>query len=168
MRPRRPWRLGLLVAAVGALSIPARASPHALPGPKSVLVLAQNDPSLPAFQEEMAGIRSVLAEFPEAVTCHVEHLAGPRYGGPAILEFQSAWLQQKYRGVHVDLILAAGSEAVQFVLRHRVAGGDIPMVYFEVFAHVERIPAEPRATGLYVTVDAPGTVRLARQLLPEP
>jgi signal transduction histidine kinase len=40
------------------------------------------------------------------------------------------------------------------------------MVFFEVFAHVEAIPAEPRTTGLYVTVDAPGTVRLARQLLP--
>lgn len=163
---RRPVRYlattGLLAAALAATALPV----PALAAPRSVLVLSQSEPSWPSFQLEMVELRKVLEAVPEGVTYHVEHLAGPRYEGPGVKEEQREWIRTKYRGVHVDLILAAGSEAVRFLREDPTAWPGVPVVFFEVVAGMEVISPTAGTTGLYLPFDPVGTVQLARQLVP--
>jgi hypothetical protein len=160
MARHRSW---IPLAVILVVGTPA---PSAAAEPRSVLIFAQNEPSFPAFQEEMVGLREVLSGIPGGVTYHIEHLASRRYGGPAIQERQGEWLREKYREVPVDLILAEGSEAVQFVLRNRAAWPGIPVVFLEVVAPFEQLSPVRGMTGHYMTLDAAGTVELARRLVP--
>ncbi|MGA8891007.1 MAG: sensor histidine kinase [Anaeromyxobacteraceae bacterium] len=163
---RRPVRYlattGLLAAALAAIALPATA----LAAPKSVLVISQSEPSWPSFQIEMAALRKALEAVPEGVTYHVEHLAGPRYERPGTQDRQREWIRTKYQGVHVDLILAAGSEAVRFLREDPEAWPGVPVVFLEVVSGMEVISPTPGTTGLYLPFDPVGTVRLALRLVP--
>jgi signal transduction histidine kinase len=165
-RPGRfPTLAGTAVALALAL-VPRPGAAHPEPGPHSVVVLAQNEPSFPAFQQEMQGLRSVLERVPGGVVFHVEFLAGPRYGGPDLRERQVEWLETKYRSVRVDLVVAMGGEALAFALSNRGIWRDPPLVFLEVFLPQEIPDGARAATGFLMTVDAAGTIRLARELLP--
>ena len=152
----------LLLAALAASGAPLLAGA----APAAVLVLAQAEPSYPAFQEEMSAVRAVLAEAPAGVTYYLEHLESFRFREPGFKDRMSEWLRQKYRGVPVDLILAQGAEAVRFVQENRAGWPDVPVVFFGVPVPFETIPSIAGMTGATFTPDVAGNVRLVRRLLP--
>ena len=152
----------LLLAALAASGTPTLAGA----APAAVLVLAQAEPSYPAFQEEMTAVRAVLAEAPAGVTYYLEHLESFRFREPGFKDRMSEWLRQKYRGVPVDLILAQGAEAVRFVQENRAGWPDVPVVFFGVPVPFEGTPSIAGMTGATFTPDVAGNVRLVRRLLP--
>jgi signal transduction histidine kinase len=153
----------LLLLSLASMGVPVRAGAT----PASVLVLAQAEPSYPAFQEEMAAVRDVLADAPAGVTYYLEHLESFRFREPGFKDRMSEWLRQKYQGVPVDLILAQGVEAVRFVQENRGAWPGVPIVFFGVPVPFENVPAVAGMTGATFTPDIAGNVRLARRLLPD-
>jgi signal transduction histidine kinase len=160
MPTRRTATLLLLaLAPTGAPSLTRAA-------PASVLVLAQAEPSYPAFQEEMIGVRAALTDAPAGVTYYLEHLESFRFREPGFKDRMSEWLRQKYRGVPVDLILAQGIEAVRFVQENRASWPGVPVVFFGVPVPFETVPPVAGMTGATFTPDIAGNVRLARRLLP--
>jgi signal transduction histidine kinase len=153
----------LLIMALASTGAPSLATA----APASVLVLAQAEPSYPAFQEEMVAVREVLTDVPAGVTYYLEHLESFRFREPGFKDRMSEWLRQKYQGIPVDLILAQGMEAVRFVQENRASWPGVPVVFFGVPVPFETVPAVAGMTGATFTPDIAGNLRLVSRLLPD-
>ena len=99
------------------------ASPATAVEPPLVLVLYSNNRLLPANVEAGRGLGESL---PKAVEQSAEFLDAPRFAGDAYLAATTRFLKEKYAARPPALVVAAGPEALRFVLTHR--GGLFPGV----------------------------------------
>ena len=119
-----------------------------------------------ANQVREKALREALgAKAPKFVEYYPEEIDPLRFPGAAQSDFM-ALLRTKYVDVPVDLVIASGIEALQFVADHRDAiWPGAPVVFAGVFDGSDWNRAE-RLTGVTVPLDVAGTLALARALVP--
>lgn len=135
---------------------------HAAAAQRNVLVLYSNGRLLPANVE---GDRALFERFAERADLSValasEFLDFPRFGGPAYERALAGFLRTKYAEARPEVLIAGGSEALDYLLRHRdsVFPG-VPIVHLAVpvdrLAQSEPLPGD--VVGIPVEHDMIGTI----------
>ncbi len=117
---RRVWvaALGLLVMVASPASLAANGADIAATEGRRVVVLNSADPNLPAFLVLDRSMReAVLAAHP-TTALYAEALDMFRFPQAQVEPDVVALLTKKYRDLKVDVVVAAGSPSLQFLLRH--------------------------------------------------
>ena len=86
---------------------------------KHVLVIYTSDRLLPATVEGDSGIREAIAESDPSVVVNAEFLDIPLFDAQAYHSALMTFLRAKYSQRVPDVIVAAGEEAIDFLLRNR-------------------------------------------------
>lgn len=159
--------VSLLVAAFGLSCAPAAA---ALQTGKTVLVLFSSARLLPANVEGERGLREAIAKADPDVELFAEFLDVPNFGGPEYSSTVATYLREKYASRPPGVIVAAGDDALGFLLRHRdelFRGTSI--VYMGVSpSELEKMPARPTGVlGVPIEFDFSGTIEQALRLHPQ-
>jgi len=150
------------VLALLLLSPAARAGEH-----KTVLVLYATTRLLPASVEADAGFREVLAQASSAarpIEVYAEFLDLPRFGGAEFLRTFTTFLREKYRSSPPDVLVGAGSDAVDLLVRHRAElFPGKPILYIgSTRALIDPLrPLPPDVVGVPVVYDSAGTIEQA-------
>ena len=153
---------GILVAC-GLLLAPsamADASRH-------VLVLYSNNRLLPANLEFEAGLRETLANSTEL---SAEFLDYPRFDGVSYIRALATFLREKYAQQPPAVLVVAGEEALDFLLRHRAElFPRVPVVHAAVARSFlsSLLPLSADVVGVPIEYDFPGTIALALRWHPQ-
>lgn len=139
---------------------------------KQVLVVAEDDALLPAEIEVAQGLRNGLgARLGTRLELYSEYLDIVRFPSTDQLRRLEADLAAKYTNVHLDMVIAVGGGALQFMLenRARIAAG-APLIFGGVSEDEIRlrgitIPADVK--GVVSFFDVRKTIDLARELQPK-
>ena len=115
----------LTAQTVPALSADARA-----PG-RAIVFLSSEHPSWPTAQLVIQGFREALQDSPNPLALYEEFLDTSRFPRAEHVEGLRRWLAQKYDGRRVDLVVAAGQEAVEFLASGNPWPG-APVLYSDV------------------------------------
>jgi signal transduction histidine kinase len=163
-----PSRLGrtLLCAALlfGTASPAAEAE-----RPRSVLVLYGFDPFSPSVVAFDAALRSTLAaEGPPDVSINNEVLDPEAMVDPVLAPKQHAWFRERYGVFRPDVVVAAGSGALDFALGQRAElWPDVPILYTGVDEEVvARLHLPAGVTGIARRAATGETLKMALRLLP--
>jgi ABC-type uncharacterized transport system substrate-binding protein len=142
----------------------------ALPQPRrTVLVVHWSPEEFPINPRRDAAIREVLlAPSETAVDYFAEYLESDRIEEPRASQSLRNYIQQKYQGRRIDLVIAVTDVALQFVLQHR---SDLfpsaPIVFAGFFSPDERIRTiDPGITGTVMAEGYEATLALALTLHP--
>ena len=147
---------GLLLASVAI----ADASRH-------VLVLYSNNRLLPANLEFEAGLRETLANSTEL---SAEFLDYPRFDGVSYIRALATLLREKYAQQPPAVLVVAGEEALDFLLRHRAElFPRVPVVHAAVARSFlsSLLPLSADVVGVPIEYDFPGTIALALRWHPQ-
>ncbi|HEX6851395.1 MAG TPA: ATP-binding protein [Candidatus Polarisedimenticolaceae bacterium] len=151
----------LLAGLVAEGAIP----PTAAMPVRDVVVLYSNGRLLPANIEVDRGLRDALPESASPRTeIYDEFLDRPRFAGEAHDETIAAYLRGKYASHPPDAIVAAGNEALEFVLSRRASVfPGVPVVHVGVgVTYLRSIPAPPDdVVGVSVDYDPVATLEAA-------
>ena len=163
--PRRcaAWLL-VVTAAVVSLPTPARGQ-----SVKNVLFLTAESPDLPANRVILDSIQTALrSEFPARVEFYVDAIDARQFANDVYERRFADLLNEKFRGVRLDLVIAVTQPGVDFVLReHDRLFATAPLLLGFIEARTVRPQAIPENTGLVLLkVDAASTVRLALHTYP--
>jgi len=158
---------GLLAGGLPSASTATATTPAAA---QRILVLYSNGRLLPANVEFDTGLRRVLSPTPgPRIEIFDEFLDFPRFESPGHLEVMGTYLRDKYALRPPNVLVAAGEEALRFLLQHRddlFAG--VPLVYSAVartaVRELEPLPAD--VVGIPLEFDFAGTVTQAMQWHP--
>lgn len=155
--------VGLIIAAVLVLPTWARADG------KNVLVIFSNGRLLPANVEAERGLRSVSSpEFQGRL--YEEFLDAHRFSGPAVEQAAVEYLRAKYRTRPPSVLVAAGPEALAFILAHRAAlFPTLPVVHLAVSgSHLRALgPMPADVVGVPIEHDFPSTIEQALRWHPK-
>lgn len=170
---RRVFAIVLLIVMVCPFALSPAASAtktsDGLGEDRRILVLYENDPTLPAALEFTQGLKTSLEEgIPVRFETYSEYLDLLRFSNPENLSRKAADMAAKYTGISLDVVIAVGPGAVRFMLRHRgeIAPG-VPLVFGGTRVETAkdlRLPAD--AMGVVSHFDVKGTIDLARRLQP--
>lgn len=115
---------------------------------RAILFLSNEHPSWPTFQHAVDGFREVVQRALQPVAFYQEFLDSSRFSQAEYPAIFRRWLQDKYRGRRLDLVVAAGQEVVAF-LADGNPWPDVPVLYSDIGALTidisERLPG---ATGV--------------------
>jgi signal transduction histidine kinase len=155
------WRLSCRGTAFGVLFIVLTL--HTLGGttdqPKRVLLLYQDETSMPAERAVDSGIRSILGNKLE-IQLYGEHLDTYRFSDPKFQAEQLAWFRNKYRNRAIDLIITTG------LLPQTVLPG-VPTVFCGIESTGLAGAALPaNSTAVWLSPDVKGTLMAAARLQP--
>jgi signal transduction histidine kinase len=164
--------LNLIILAAGLFAwlniaaVPA----HAVEEEAHVLMLNGLDPDLPAYRVSYRAMQESLAnETPRRVVFFSESLDSQRFSmrglEPAYLEL----FTQKYRALHIDVVVAVSQAALEFFKRYgeRLWPG-ARMIYVSSPGEVVAPAVLPaHVTGVESYLDVEGTIDLARRLQPD-
>ena len=161
--------LGLVFWLVSTL--PAIAADGPDQGPvRRLLVVYEDDSALPAAVEIANGIREGIdARSRARFELYTEYLDIVRFPSPEHLRRLGDELAAKYADIHLDVVMAAGHMALQFMLnnRARIAAGT-PLIFGAVSDNElpkdEVLPADVK--GVLTHFDVRKTIDLARRLQP--
>jgi signal transduction histidine kinase len=165
----RAGRAGAL-GAVSCLALAQLAAvPAAAPGPSgSVLVIDGGEATRPAALLINRGFRTTLAELAPAVTVYHEAPDLIRFRGEEQVRLFEDYLVRRYRGRTIDVIVASGDPAAEFVLAW--ASNPWPKAPIVVGVIEPRVAARARSrpgvTGFELVIDPGATLDAARALLP--
>ena len=137
---------------------------------KHVLVVYTSDRLLPATIESDAGLREAIAESDPSAVVSAEFLDIPGFDAQAYHSALMAFLRAKYSQRVPDVIVAAGEEALEFLLRNRSELFPLmPVVHMGIAQSVLRrgppLPAD--VVGVPVDYNFAGTIEQALQWRPE-
>ena len=135
-----------------------------------VLVLYDNRLSIPAVKMTDQGLMASLSRGqPEKVEIFSEYLDLSRFPAAQYGDDIVRYLRAKYTARKPDVVIGAGSSALELALAHRdelFAG--VPIVFANVdHREVEGREMPPNVNGLWMAWDYQRTVELALQLQPE-
>ena len=158
----------LVLLILSAQSVPARAQ-SARP-PTRILMLYGHDPKSPgvaAFTRELHGV--LRSEWSERVEVYEEVLDVDRLGDRQRWPNFASYVARKYRGLHIDAVIAEGSTALEFAVeRFDEVFPGVPIVYGNVFEPVIDFSALPaNVTGRRIPLPFAETFALARRLQPD-
>jgi signal transduction histidine kinase len=171
-KPHRRAIVRTSVSVVALLVAPAAASPP--PGSsdaesRRVVILNGADPSLPAFIAVDRGVReAIVAGRTTPPSVHAETLDMYRFPQAEIDGDVVALLRKKYRGLRVDVIVAASEIALDFAERHRAdIWPEAAIVFHSVSeANLQKAGLDPRTIGVPVRLEYEATLDLALKLRP--
>ncbi len=163
---RCAWALvaaGLVVA--GSLSAMSAA------GTRHVLVLYSNGRMLPANVDADRGLQEVIAASGDrSAVLDAEFLDYPEFEGESYGRAFTTFLREKYALHPPDVVVAAGADALAFLLRHRaVLFPTIPMVHMGVSRAALRAisPLPDDVIGVPAEYDFAGTIEQALRWHPQ-
>ena len=137
---------------------------------KHVLVLFDNNRLLPAnVQGDRGFTEAVSASNPQAVISE-EFLDAPRFDGEAYVQIVLRFLKDKYAAQPPDIVVVAGSGALDFLLQHRAdLFPTAPVVHMGVsksFLDGLTRPLPPDVIGIPIAYDFAGTIDQALKWQP--
>jgi PAS domain S-box-containing protein len=158
-------RAVLLLAWGGSAACAATDGPAA-----NVLVVYSNNRLLPAnvdFDRGLSEGTGVSTRAPRRFLS--EFLDTPEFGGEAYEARTAAYLKEKYAARPPQVIVAGGTEALGFLLRHRAEMfPNVPIVHGAVErSYVRTLTLPPDVIGIPVEYDVRGTIELALRLQPD-
>lgn len=157
----------LRVVFAGMLGLAATGAATAAGG---VLVLYSNDRLLPANIEIDRGLRDAIASSAHAgIDQYTEFLDQPAFSGAEYERAFASYLDTKYRTRTPSVILVAGGDALEFLLRHRARTFvGVPAVHLGIdiaqLQSLQPLPAD--VVGVAVEYDYARTVGMALRLHP--
>ncbi len=134
---------------------------------RHVLVLYSNNRLLPANLEFEAGLRETLANSTEL---SAEFLDYPRFDGVSYIRALATFLREKYAQQPPAVLIVAGEEALDFLLRHRAElFPRVPVVHAAVARSFlsSLLPLSADVVGVPIEYDFPGTIALALRWHPQ-
>jgi ABC-type uncharacterized transport system substrate-binding protein len=152
--------VGVCSGALAAESKPA----------KRIVILSSYQSLSPGFLEWHEGIRSVLKSTAgEPIEFYIEFLDRDRFPDPIYLKGILSFLQNKYRGKHLDLLISVGPLAYHFLLDH---GNTIfpgtPAVFCAALKHEVLALERPiNFTGVAAWIDVEGTLAATLKMHPK-
>ena len=160
------WRLCLvlLVGASGGVSASAQ------PSQQSVLVIDQSSAGLPFNTALASAIRSTLnAASKRPISFYSENLDANRFFGSRYEDDYARFLLAKYRDRHIDVVVAVGVSALDFVLRHRAEiWPSVPVIFAAIDeATASRLTLPDNVTGLTMQLTLQDMVRVAQIAVPD-
>jgi signal transduction histidine kinase len=162
------FRVGVILLFTW-LSLPVAAAAENAP-PLRVLILLGSDYTLPASVVEASAIRATLAAgTPRRVEFYTEALDANRMPLAEYEADYAGFLQRKYRGRPMDIVIAVQAAALDFAERHRAQlWAGTPVVFSAMpAAWVRGRTFGAGITGVTINVDPAGTLELALRLQPE-
>lgn len=136
----------------------------------NILIIYASDTASPATEEVRRGIRSVLRT-PQASAPEIyeEYLDVTRFAGSEHLEDMASFLEEKYSGRSVDVVVAVGHSALDFAVQRRARLFPTATVVFSVIRaeRVREASLPPHTFGIVSEFDPVKTLELALRLQPE-
>jgi signal transduction histidine kinase len=159
------WVL-LLLPAPAAFA--ADAAPAARPQPWRVVLIRSWDSQYAVnIVRERALVETMMQSAPRLIEIYTEEVDGVRFPSGEPPEFV-AYLRAKYGGRQTDLVIASGNEPLEFAARHRDAiWPGAPILFNGVPTGTLPATLPPRTTGVTMTLDLAGTLRLGLALVPD-
>lgn len=157
----------VFAGAIATIGLPAMAQAQA----RNVLMLHGNSRLLPADIEASDGFRKAVATpVDRAVIVFDEFLDMPRFGGQAYEDTVETYLREKYANRPPEVIVAAGQDALRFLLgtRSRLFP-DAPIVHVAISSGFLRAqaPVPSNVVGIPGEIDFSATVEMALRLHPK-
>ena len=140
----------LCVSAISIASILCTVPSAADPLPRTVLVLDQSIPYTEYFAKVFASFQSTLkAGSDSPITIHLERLEYSQFKGSEYDKHLHAFMTEKYRSKPIGVIVANGSDALQFAMSLRTElGSEIPIVFSNIDANaVAQLKLPSNVTG---------------------
>jgi hypothetical protein len=137
---------------------------------KRVLMLFSNDSLLPAGNAISSSFQRTLeAETPDRVEIFTEFLDADRFPGPAHAARMESLLRDKYASVPIDLTVALGPQALDFLSQRRQSlFPGTPSIFAGISeASIEQQGVPPDSTGVVSRFDPVRTLELALRLQPD-
>ncbi|WP_300336321.1 ATP-binding protein [Accumulibacter sp.] len=137
---------------------------------RNVLVIYANGRLLPANFEADGGLRETIrTSSGRPVSIFDEFLDAPNFGGDAYAEIIANYLREKYASRPPDVVVAAGAEALSFLLHHRsTLFPGVPLVHLAIPVALLRSMQLPRdVVGVPVEYDFSLTVEQALRWHPQ-
>ena len=137
---------------------------------RSILVLDQSDLRGPFYYSVFSGLRSVLsADDRSHITIYTESLDLNRFRGKNHEALLKRYLKEKYQGVPIGVVVAAGAATLELVLRWRSElWPEVPVV-FAMIDEIDfgRLRLPDGVTGNIVKVPLADSIKAARTLVPD-
>jgi signal transduction histidine kinase len=161
---RALWRSVLVLAVAAALVRPAAAEPL----PRAVLIFDQSEPNSPWGLEFRAALVSALrAGSATPLVIYSETLDLGRFNSPQYVQLLQAYVQEKYRGKPIGVIVAQGAAALEILLHMRgELWPSVPVVFGSVDAPTLPRLLPPDVTGTTYRMTLGNAVVAARALVP--
>jgi hypothetical protein len=134
-----------------------------------VVVYPQNSDGSPGhFEADQAIRKTFAARSPYPVEIYNEYLDVSNPNNERNLKLQRDYLQQKYAGRQIDVVIAGLSPALEFVLAHRDVFSNAPVVFCAVDEReVQSLSLPPDVIGFPCRFELETTLKLARELHPD-
>jgi signal transduction histidine kinase len=162
----------LLAAMLCFAPLAAAAAPAQQPEstePWRVVILRSWDAQYPINLERERALReALLRDAPRLVEIYYEDIDPLRFFTAKIEHEFAAFLRDKYGDRRIDVVVASGAEPLEFATRYRDELWPGAAIVFNgvVDGTLDAARLPPRTTGVTVVFDVPGTVALARSLVP--
>ncbi|SOB58278.1 putative Histidine kinase [Pseudodesulfovibrio profundus] len=155
------WILSILIVVwVWLIGLPASAS-------QNVLIIHSYHEGFEWTDSIMKGVDSIFGPLGGTVETHVEYMDSKRHTIERSYEFLRNTIQSKYRNIAFNLIVLSDDNALSFYKENVDLFGRTPTVFCGVNQFSpDMIDGLPWVTGVVEAVDIPGTIRLARKLIP--
>jgi PAS domain S-box-containing protein len=168
-RDRQLWRRAVAwLIAVTVLMLAA--ANGAAAQTKRVLMLFSNDSLLPAGNAVTSSFqRSLEAADPDGVEIFTEFLDADRFPGPAHEARIASLLRDKYASIPIDLLVAGGPQALEFLRERRESlFPGIPLIFAGISeGSIAQRGVPPNSTGIVSRFDPARTLELALRLQPD-
>lgn len=166
-RRQGAWLLKLIIIFSACL---ASATPWAAPT-RHALVISSYHAGLKWTDEQIHGLEDALQASQPPIDLHIEFLDTKRIPGNATYWSKlSSLFQEKYRGMHFDIVFAQDDDALDFALQQRAPGRwlhNIPVIFSGVAGNREQaLRKEPLMAGVFDDADIPANLELMRRLSP--
>ena len=137
---------------------------------KRILMLFSNDSLLPAGNAVASNFQRTLeAGSPERVEIFTEFLDADRFPGPAHAARMESLLRDKYASSPIDLLVAGGPQALDFLAQRRASlSPGTPLVFAGINeGSIAQRGVPPNSTGIVSRFDPVRTLELALRLQPD-
>ena len=138
-----PWLISFAMLALFATASAAAET-------KRVLMLFSNESLLPAGVALGTSLQTNLkAGDPDRVEIFTETLDADRFPGPAHEARVESWLRDKYASIPLDLAIAIGPQALDFLIQRRTSlFGGIPLIFAGISeSSLQRLSLPPDTTA---------------------
>jgi signal transduction histidine kinase/ABC-type uncharacterized transport system substrate-binding protein len=161
----RLWRIATLALALATYVGPAEAQSQPR---RTVLVIHWSPEEFPINPRRDAAIREVLLAPPDPIDYFAEYLESDRFAEPQASRSLRDYVQEKYQGRRIDLVVAVTDVALQFVLLYRHdLFPSAPIVFAGFFPPAAEIRrTDPGITGAVMAEGYEETLALALRLHP--
>ena len=159
--------IGLAIALGALWASPCCAG--ADPRPRSILVLDQSELRGPFHYELFSGLREVVTrESRSHTTLYAESLDLSRFNGAAYEQSLQRYLQEKYRGRPIGVVVAIGAATLELTLRWRgELWPEMPVVFAMVNeTDLARLKPPPDVTGTISKSALSDSIAVARSVVP--